>query len=275
LQGSTIYVTLEPCSHHGKTPPCAELFLNKGIKKVVVGLQDPNPLVAGRGIALLKQNGIHVEMSSDFSEKCRRLAEIFLWHIQNKMPFVALKIALSADDKIAGPSGKTIAVTGEEARLCARELRAGYDATMIGAETFLQDDPLLDFRQTKWQGKKSPKVVILDPHGRAQKFFPKSRMNTVVSSQNIFFVKSVNEETLKNLYQKGICSLYVEGGATTHRLFIDQKLFQKLYCFRSQQTIEQGLPWVGSFEKIEEVTSSHFDHRSQIGKDDLVVFYPD
>lgn len=275
LQGSTVYVTLEPCSHHGKTPPCADLFLNKGIKKVVVGLQDPNPLVAGRGIALLKQNGIQVEIPEEFSKKSLKLAEVFLWHIQKKMPFVALKIALSADDKIAGPSGKTVAVTGEEARLYARELRAGYDATMIGAETFLQDDPLLDFRQTQWEGKKNPKVVILDPNGRAQKFFPKSRLSKVAVSQNVFFVKTVDEEMLKNLYQKGIYSLYVEGGAQTHQLFINQKLFQKLYCFRSLLTIGSGLSWVTSFPQIPQKLQVEPYKQQLIGGDPFFVFYPD
>ena len=239
-----------------------------------MGLQDPNPLVAGRGIALLKQNGIDVEMPKEFSEKCQKLAEIFLWHIQKKMPFVSLKIALSGDNKIAGLSGKTVAITSEEARLHARELRAGYDATMIGAETFLKDDPFLDFRQTKWEGKKSPKVVILDPNGRAQSFFQQSQMNKIVFSENIFFVKSVDKEMLKDLYQKGIYSLYVEGGAKTHQQFVDKKLFQKLYCFRSFKNLGEGLPWIAPFHKIEEITSSFVDQRSQIDKDELVVFYP-
>lgn len=275
LRGSTVYVTLEPCSHHGKTPPCAELFLNKGIKKVVVGLQDPNTLVAGRGLALLKQNGIQVEMPEEFSKKCLKLAEIFLWHIQKKLPFVALKIALSSDDKIAGTSGKAVSVTGEEARRFARELRAGYDATMIGAQTFLNDDPLLDFRQTKWADKKSPKVVILDPHGRAQNFFPQSRMSRVVSAHNIFFVKTVDEDMLKDLYQKGIYSLYVEGGTLTHGLFIDKKLFQKLYCFRSSRPIGLGRPWVSSFASLPQKLQVVLYKEQSVGEDQFFVFYRD
>ncbi len=270
LQGATVYVTLEPCSHQGKTPPCTDVFLAQQIKKVVVGQTDPNPLVAGRGLAILKRENIEIATDEEFSKKSARLAEIFLWHMQNKKPYVTLKVALSADGKIAGPLGSDPAITSEAARFCARELRATYDATMIGAETFLRDNPLLDFRETRWSGKKPPKVVILDPRGRAQAFFAQSRLAKTVKSENVFFVASVDEAMLRDLYLKGIYSLYVEGGAKTHQLFIEQQLFQKVVCFASPAHRPEGLPWVWTLEKL----SSELQHvtTSQIGEDQCIEF---
>ncbi len=250
LQGTTVYVTLEPCSHQGKTPPCTDVFVNQGIKKVVVGQTDPNPLVAGRGLARLKRENIEIATDEEFSKKSTRLAEIFLWHMQNKKPYVTLKVALSADGKIAGPLGSDPAITSEAARFRARELRATYDATMIGAETFLRDNPLLDFRDTQWAGKKPPKVVILDPRGRAQTFFAQSRLAQTVKSENVFFVPTLDEAMLRDLYLKGIYSLYVEGGAKTHQLFIEKKCYQKLICFVSPKKREAGVSWLWTPEEI-------------------------
>lgn len=272
LQGATVYVTLEPCSHQGKTPPCTDLFLKQKISKVVVGQTDPNPLVAGRGLAILKRENIAIATDEAFSKKSSRLAEIFLWHMQNKKPYVTLKVALSADGKIAGPSGSNPEITSEASRFRARELRATYDATFIGAETFLCDNPLLDFRETQWEGKKQPKVVILDPRGRAQAFFAQSRLAQKVKSENVFFVASVDEAMLRDLYLKGIYSLYVEGGAKTHELFIEQKLYQKLICFVSPDSRPEGLSWVWTLEKLE----AHLQRVSkiQIGEDQYFEFYP-
>lgn len=276
LRGSTIYVTLEPCSHHGKTPPCANLFLDKGIRKVVVGLRDPNPLVAGRGLERLHQNKIEIGTDAAFSKRCARVAEIFLWHIQKKMPFVALKVAMTANGKIAGEPGTSPWITSLASRLCARALRAGYDATMIGAETFLQDNPLLDFRETRWENKKDPKVVILDPRGRAEAFFPKSNLSKIIKRENLFFVKKVDEECLRDLYQKGIYSLYVEGGAKTHALFVEKALYQKIYCFQSPQTIEGGLAWNVGLQASGLAADPRLalEKTEAIGPDQLMVLYP-
>lgn len=272
LSGSTVYVTLEPCSHHGKTPPCAELLIGKNIYKVVVGQTDPNPLVAGRGIDLLKKENILVETNEEFSVECARLAEKFFWHIQNQTPFVALKVALSADGKIAGVPGSNPMITSEEARFYARELRATYDATLIGAETFLRDNPLLDFRGTRWEGQKNPKVVILDPRGRARAFFAESRMSKVVSHKDVSFITEVSAATLKDLYLKGIYSLYVEGGAKTHELFIQQKLFQKIICFVSPKHLGEGVPWVWSNQDLRSQFNEITD--KLVGEDKCLEFYP-
>ncbi len=272
LVGSTVYVTLEPCSHYGKTPPCVELFLNKGIQKVVVGLQDPNPLVAGQGLERLRQNKICVETDIVFSRQCEELTEIFLYHMQYKLPFVALKVAMSADGFIASADKKPLAITGETTRLYARELRAQYDATLIGAETFLQDDPLLDFRGTPWQGQKDPRVVILDPHGRAEEFFPRSKMATSLKRENLYFVKSIERTSLQEIYQNQIYSLYVEGGAQTHRLFVEQKLFQKLYCFIAAQKQGSGLPWL--WRPSELAQDLIVLATQQIGSDHLTTYTP-
>jgi diaminohydroxyphosphoribosylaminopyrimidine deaminase / 5-amino-6-(5-phosphoribosylamino)uracil reductase len=272
LQGATVYVTLEPCSHQGKTPPCTDLFLKQKISKVVMGQKDPNPLVAGRGLAILQRENITVATDEAFSKKSARLAEMFLWHMQNKKPYVTLKVALSADGKIAGPLGSNPAITSEAARFRARELRATYDATFIGAETFLRDNPLLDFRGTRWEGKKQPKVVILDPRGRAQAFLSQSRLAQTVKSENVFFVASVDETMLRDLYQKGIYSLYVEGGAKTHELFIQQKLYQKLICFVSPTPCVEGLSWLWTLETLK--AQLHLVATVPIGEDQCFEFEP-
>ncbi len=275
LKGSTVYVTLEPCSHHGKTPPCANLFLDKDIRRVVVGLRDPNPLVAGQGIERLRQNKIDVVMDAEFSRHCARLTEIFLWHIQKKIPFVALKVAMSADGKITGEPGASPWITSVTSRLYARAIRAGYDATMIGAETFLKDNPRLDFRDTRWENKKNPKVVILDPRGRAEMFFPQSNLAKVTARENVFFVKKVDEELLRDLYKKGIYSLYVEGGAKTHALFVEKALYQKIYCFRSPQIVDQGLAWDVGFDVLNLGADPRLtlEKTEAIGTDQLTVLY--
>jgi diaminohydroxyphosphoribosylaminopyrimidine deaminase/5-amino-6-(5-phosphoribosylamino)uracil reductase len=248
------------------------LFLKQKISTVVVGQTDPNPLVAGRGLAILKKENIEIVTDEDFSKKSARLAEIFLWHMQNKKPYVTLKVALSADGKIAGTPGSNPAITSAASRFRARELRATYDATLIGAETFLRDNPLLDFRETQWEGKKPPKVVILDPRGRARAFFAQSRLSQTVKSENVFFVASVDEAMLRDLYLKGICSLYVEGGTKTHEIFIQQKLYQKIVCFVSPVCRPEGLSWVWTLENLEE--KFHRESSFQIGEDHCFEFYP-
>lgn len=144
-EGATIYVTLEPCCHHGQTPPCTEAIIENKIAKVVIGSRDPNPLVAGKGAALLRENGI--EVIDDFmKEECDELNAIFFHYITTQKPYVAMKYAMTIDGKIATKTGASKWITGEKAREHVHELRARYNAIMVGIGTVLADDPMLNAR---------------------------------------------------------------------------------------------------------------------------------
>lgn len=145
VRGATMYVTLEPCCHHGKQPPCTDAIIERGIARVVVGSPDPNPLVAGKGVAILREHGIVVE-ENVLREACDALNAVFLHYICEKQPFVVLKTAMTLDGKIATRTGASKWVTGEAARAHGHSLRHRYRAIMVGSGTVLADDPLLTCR---------------------------------------------------------------------------------------------------------------------------------
>jgi diaminohydroxyphosphoribosylaminopyrimidine deaminase/5-amino-6-(5-phosphoribosylamino)uracil reductase len=157
-EGATLYVTLEPCCHYGKTPPCTEAILEHKIARVVIGSRDPNPLVAGKGAAILRAAGVLVE--EDFMrEECDRLNKVFFHYITTKTPYVVMKYAMTADGKIATKTGASQWITGEEARRHVHGLRHNYMGIMCGIGTVLADDPMLNVRIP---GKKSPIRIICD-----------------------------------------------------------------------------------------------------------------
>ncbi|MBP1718768.1 MAG: riboflavin biosynthesis protein RibD [Deltaproteobacteria bacterium] len=160
-RGATLYVTLEPCNHFGKTPPCTEAVLKAGIRKVVVGMKDPNPLVSGRGIRRLRRAGIQVEVG-EFGEACRELNAAFCKYITSRRPFVILKGALTLDGKIATPSGDSRWITGPESRQEVHRLRQAVDAVMVGIGTVLKDDPLLNVRLSRTRPKHQPLRIVVD-----------------------------------------------------------------------------------------------------------------
>ena len=159
-QGADMYVTLEPCCHHGKQPPCVEAVIEAGIKKVYVGSDDPNPLVAGGGIKILKEHGIEV-VTQVLKDECDRLNEVFFYFIQTRRPYVAMKYAMTMDGKIATYSGLSKWITGEKAREHVQNLRHRYKAIMAGIGTVLADDPLLTCRI---EGGVNPIRIICDTH---------------------------------------------------------------------------------------------------------------
>jgi len=157
-RGATIYVNLEPCSHYGRTPPCADALIEAGIKRVVVGMVDPNPLVQGRGLRRLRRAGIAVA-TGVLREECERLNEDFACFIRTGRPFVTLKLAASLDGRIAAASGDSQWISGEQSRRVVHELRNRVDAILVGAETVRNDDPRLTCRM---RGGRDPLRVILD-----------------------------------------------------------------------------------------------------------------
>ncbi|MDA8234480.1 MAG: bifunctional diaminohydroxyphosphoribosylaminopyrimidine deaminase/5-amino-6-(5-phosphoribosylamino)uracil reductase RibD [Clostridia bacterium] len=161
--GATIYVTLEPCSHYGRTPPCSEAVINAGVARCVAAMVDPNPLVAGRGLDQIRQAGIEVS-SGVLEEEAHRLNEVFIKYITTKEPFVVMKSAMTLDGKIATHTGHSRWVTGPEARERVHRLRDEYDAIMVGVGTILADDPALTTRLTE-RGR-DPVRIILDSQAR-------------------------------------------------------------------------------------------------------------
>lgn len=157
-KGATIYVTLEPCCHYGKTPPCTEAILEHGISRVVIGSRDPNPKVAGKGAELLREAGVQVE--EDFlREECDRLNPVFFHYITTGTPYVVMKYAMTADGKIATKTGASKWITGKAARMKVQEMRYAYTGIMAGIGTVLADDPMLNVRI---EGKRSPVRIICD-----------------------------------------------------------------------------------------------------------------
>ena len=157
-EGATIYVTLEPCCHQGRTPPCTEAILEQKIGRVVIGSRDPNPKVAGKGARLLREAGVIVE--EDFMrEVCDRLNPVFFHYITTKTPYVVLKYAMTADGKIATRTGASKWITGEAARQEVQHMRHRYTGIMVGIGTVLADDPMLN---TRISGKRSPVRIICD-----------------------------------------------------------------------------------------------------------------
>jgi diaminohydroxyphosphoribosylaminopyrimidine deaminase/5-amino-6-(5-phosphoribosylamino)uracil reductase len=157
-RGATLYVNLEPCSHYGRTPPCADAVVAAGLKRVVIGMTDPNPLVRGRGLRRLRQAGIEVK-TGVLKDKCERLNEDFAVFIRTGLPLVTLKLAASLDGRIATASGDSKWISGELSRRLVHELRNRVDAVVVGAETVRTDDPQLTCRV---RGGRDPLRVILD-----------------------------------------------------------------------------------------------------------------
>ena len=157
-EGATIYVTLEPCCHHGKQPPCTDALLAAGIRRVVIGSKDPNPLVHGKGIRILREHGVEVT-EQVLQDECDEMNEVFFHYIQTKLPFVILKYAMTLDGKIATYTGASRWVTGEAARAHVHRMRNRYHAIMVGVGTVLADDPMLNVRVEGW---KSPVRIVCD-----------------------------------------------------------------------------------------------------------------
>ena len=162
LEGSTIYVTLEPCCHYGKTPPCTEALIEEKIARVVVGSDDPNPLVSGKGFKMLREKGIEV-IPHFLKEECDAMNHVFFHYISTETPYVAMKYAMTMDGKIACYTGDSKWVTGEESRAHVQTLRNHYKGIMAGIGTVLADDPMLNCRI---EGGRNPIRIIADSHLR-------------------------------------------------------------------------------------------------------------
>lgn len=259
-EGGTMYVTLEPCSHYGKTPPCANLIVEKGIKKVVIGLEDPNPLVAGKGIKTLEEAGIEV-VTGVLEEEGKKLNEIFLKYITTNMPFVIMKTAMTLDGKIATRTNASKWITGELSRKNVHELRHKVTGIMVGIGTVLADDPSLTTRLEDRIGK-DPIRIIVDSSGRipldSKVLNLKSHTETIVVVTNRAAkekIKSLQEKgarvivtpskerrvdlnfLMKELGQRNIDSILLEGGSELNYSALEEGIVDKVNAFIAPKII--------------------------------------
>jgi diaminohydroxyphosphoribosylaminopyrimidine deaminase/5-amino-6-(5-phosphoribosylamino)uracil reductase len=254
LSKSSLYVTLEPCSHFGRTPPCSHLIIDKKIPRVYIANLDPNPVVAGAGIQLLKENGILVKTGilADQGEHLNR--RFFLYH-REKRPYIILKWAESADGfmdvKRSSEQKGSIAISGHQTRFYSHKWRSEEDAILVGRNTVEVDNPSLNTRF--WSGK-SPLRVILDPERKLDEQYKVFRADKNVvrfsvpsSSAYIESVKEIEIETftiksiLDSLFKEQCLSILVEGGATSLRSFIDRGLWDEYRVFKSPNYLREGL----------------------------------
>ena len=256
LEDCTMYVTLEPCCHQGKTPPCTDIILERGIGKVYVGSMDPNPKVAGKGVQILRDHGVEVQTGL-LEEECLSLNEIFFHYITTKMPYVAMKYAMTLDGKIASFSGDSKWVTGEKAREQVHRMRGRYRGIMVGIGTVLADDPMLNCRV---DGGVDPVRIICDSNLHiplvSQIVNTASEIETIVAcSQEALESERKQEkirklqdagiqligtkgahgvnlvELMKKLGEQNIDSILLEGGGTLNASALEDGIVNKVYAY--------------------------------------------
>ncbi|KAF2955188.1 bifunctional diaminohydroxyphosphoribosylaminopyrimidine deaminase/5-amino-6-(5-phosphoribosylamino)uracil reductase RibD [Marinitoga sp. 38H-ov] len=249
IKGATMYVTLEPCSHYGKTPPCAYRLIREGFKKVIIGMLDPNPLVNGNGKKILKDAGIKVEYGI-LEEKIKELNEIFITYITKKRPYIALKFAMTLDGYIATNTFDSKWISNEKSRNLTHKLRKYYSSILIGANTLIIDNPKLTCRI---KNGRNPIRIILDKDGifenKNLNIFNEEGKNIIFTGrdiknipQNTEIIKETNINNIMNiLYKKGIDSILVEGGSSVLSLFLKSKIADKLHIFYSPKIIGNGI----------------------------------
>jgi diaminohydroxyphosphoribosylaminopyrimidine deaminase/5-amino-6-(5-phosphoribosylamino)uracil reductase len=262
-RGATLYVNLEPCPHHGKTPPCTEAILAAGVKRVVACMKDPNPLVTGSGFAKLRKAGIQVSVGA-LRREAEELNEKFVTFMKTGFPFVGVKVAQTLDGKIADVVGRSQWITGKEARTYAHQLRTEYDAILVGAGTVLRDNPRLTVRRVKGR---SPLRVVLDGklsvHPSARLFDTRVARTIVLTSVPAMkkYARKVGQLTMRGvdvlslersteLDPKGVLavlgemevsSVLIEGGSRTISKFLEAGLVQAVHCFIAPKIFGAGL----------------------------------
>lgn len=257
-RGATLYLNLEPCSHQGRTPPCALSLIRAGVRRVVVGMVDPNPLVSGKGIRKLRQARIRVDTGL-LERECRRLNEAFSKHITRHVPFITLKLAASLDGRIATSTGDSRWVTGPLSRRYVHKLRDQVDAVMVGAGTVLADDPRLTCRlrggRDPWRvvldgrlriplkarvlRRRDPEKTIVVTGSRA----PAGKIETIRGSGATVWQLPVRAGrisftvVLKKLGKMGLLSVMIEGGATTASWALKEDIVDKVLFFYAPKLI--------------------------------------
>ena len=263
----TLIVNLEPCSHFGKTPPCTDIIIEKGIKKVVYGMQDPNPLVAGNGLKKLRDAGIEV-IGPVLEDECKKLNEVFIKNQTKKQTFVAIKTATTIDGKISTHCGDSKWITSESARTEVRKLRKKYDAILTSSATILADNPTMEHK----------KKIILDRENKTDRnaniykqgeIYVFSKENTPVKDNKLDV-----EFILNKLYELGIMSVFVEAGGAVNNSFLPY--CDKLYHFIAPKILGdnngKSCFYGTKQDKIENCTNLKFESFQSFPPDILITY---
>ena len=296
LQGATMYVTLEPCSHHGKTPPCADAIIKAGLARVVSALEDPNPEVSGKGHDKLRSKGIAVDIGLG-ADEARRVHVGHITRIAKARPHVTFKFALSADGKVGLAGRKPVQISGDAARTRVFQMRAQSDAILVGIGTVLSDNPALTCRLPGME-KRSPVRVVLDANLRVpmsvavvatvrdtptwvfcgRKASPIAEEILQQKGCKVFRVDDTNGKLdlnamLKELAAQGITRLMVEGGPTVAASFVEADLIDQAVLLRGEKAIGadgidaiEGMPLTALSERLQSTGSE------QLGPDTLETF---
>lgn len=298
VEGSTMYVTLEPCSHYGKTPPCADKIVEKKISKVVIGSLDPNPLVSGNGVKKLADAGIEVTVGV-LEDECKKLNEVFMKYILEKKPFVVMKSAMSLDGKIATYSGESKWISGEESRENVHKLRNKLSSIMVGVETVIKDNPDLTCRI---ENGRNPIRIVVDSSLRIpieSNLVESAReIETIVATTNrankdkallltekgvtVLITEETNKrvdllDLMKKLGEMKIDSVLLEGGATLNFSALSQGIVDKVQVYVAPMIIggEKSKTIVGGngVEILKDAFKLRDLKTSLIGQDILIEGY--
>jgi len=297
LEGSTLYVNLEPCVHYGKTPPCVDKIIENKIKRVVVGVLDPNPLVSGKGVEKLKEAGIEVEVGV-CREEAQFLNRFFFKFISQNIPYVTLKIAQTLDGKIADINNDSFWISSASSRRFVHKLRSEYDAVLVGSNTVEIDNPQLTVRLTEGR---NPKRIIVDTKLKIEldrTIFTKDTDNIIIihskkvnkiqknkirklKEKNITLIPvrenkdgTLNlKEALVELGKLKITSILVEGGQKIFTYFVKNKLYDDIITFVSPKILGEGTSIFGNLniKNIRRAITHKISHFEKIGDDLMIV----
>ena len=288
---SILYVNLEPCCHYGKTPPCTEAIIQSGINKVVVGMLDPNPLVAGQGIKRLEEAGIEV-LTGVLEAECQYLNRVFIKNMNRLRPYVTLKLAITIDGFVADGQGNSKWITGEKAREDVHKLRSFSDGMLIGFGTIASDNPSLN---TRLQKDEPQKVFIVDRDGLIQ---GQERVFEANGAENVWCLRPVVHKgqsvqqiqcslgpdkhfvwdtALADLNELGICHLFCEGGASLASSLLEQGQVDEIVVYQAPKVLGGGSEHLSMFrglrrEQLEQALELALDTVEILGQDVKIVY---
>ncbi len=296
--GATMYVTLEPCAHYGKTPPCANAVVRAGIKEIFIALEDPNPKVNGKGITILEEAGINVHTGLLRDEAIRQ-NRVFLTNQIKKRAFIALKSAQSIDGRIGPADGRPLKITGDASHYRAHLLRRDYGAVLCGVNTLIKDDPSLNIRYNISHPENSPVRIVIDPHLRlplSGKIWHSSAAPVLIytlgnvssalkkriESRGGHIVSLPDKDGIidplriaVDLLERNICSVLIEGGAATLTAFFNADLWDEYHCFIAPKFIgANGITvYRKSMENDDDAVVLNAEQSVEICEDDIRIIY--
>lgn len=296
VDGAELYVTLEPCSHYGKTPPCAKTIVEKGIKKVYIGMKDPNPFVSGKGIEVLQEAGIEV-VCGIYEQECKKMNEIFIKYITTKLPFVVMKTAMTLDGKIASYTGDSKWISCKKSREIVHKMRSFHMGVMVGIQTVLKDNPFLTARI---ENAHNPIPIIIDStlkipenahvlEGKrciiatTDRSDEQKRKILEAKGAEIIQLKEKNGHVdlkllLNQLGKMGIDSILLEGGGELNFSMLENQLIDKVIFFLAPKLLggrdaKTSLEGIG-FPQIKESIQLKNIEIKKIEEDIFVTAYP-